>query len=127
MQSFNRSLKGYCGHSVSQRSDLSFLNLGDQTCHSFETHFKGVVLELLAHICKREKCGINSYGFFLSEASLIALDGNVDRLSTKAFLPWSDLVCSLLTQVPYLCLLVLPPRRDGDAPGVHLMAFQIDF
>lgn len=34
--------------------NLCLLNLGGP-CHSFETHFKGVVLELLAHICKREK------------------------------------------------------------------------
>ena len=40
---------------------------------------------MLAPICKREKSSIQSRGFFLPEASLPALDGGVDRLSTKAF------------------------------------------
>ena len=59
---------------------------------------------------------------FLSEVSLPALDGGVDRLYTKAFLPWLDLVCPLLTQAIYSFLPVLPPRQGGDAPGVDLMA-----
>ena len=60
-------------------------------------------------------------------ASLPALDGDVDRLSTKAFLLWSELVCPLQTQVSYLSLPVLPLRGNGDTPGVYLMASQIDF
>ena len=56
--------------------------------------------------------------------SLPALDEGVDRLYTKAFLPWSDLVCPLLTQVPCLSFSVLPPRQGGDAPGVDLIASQ---
>ena len=36
----------------------------------------------------------------------------------------SDLVCPLLTQAPYLCLPLLPPRWGGDASGVYLMASQ---
>ena len=64
---------------------------------------------------------------FLPEASLPALDGDVDRLSTEAFLPWSDLACPLLTQAPYSYLPVLPPRRGGDASGIYLMASQTDF
>ena len=93
----------------------------------FKIHFKGVVLELLAPICKREKSGIQSHGFFPLEASLPALDGGVDRLSIKTFLLWSDLLCPLQTQASYLSLPVLPPRQDGDTPGVYLMASQIDF
>ena len=58
----------------------------------------------------------------LPEASLPALDGGVDRLYTKAFLPWSDLVCPLVTQATYSSLQVLPSRCGGDAPGVDLMA-----
>ena len=115
------SSKGYCGHSISQKKIRHvFLNSGDQTCPSFlKIHFKGVVLELLAPICKREKSGIHSCGFFELEVSFPSLDGGVDRLSTKAFLPWSDLVCPLPTQAFYSFLLVLPPRLGGDAPGVH--------
>ena len=63
---------------------------------------------------------------FLPEASLLALDGGVDRLYTKAFLPWSDLVCPLPMQATYSSLPVLPPRWDGDAPGVDLMASLTD-
>ena len=44
----------------------------------------------------------------------------------KAFLPWSDLVCPLLTQAPYSSLPVLPQRWGGDVPGVDLMASQTD-
>ena len=89
-------------------------------------HFKELVLELLAPICKREKSSIHSRGFFPPEASLPALDGGVDRLSTEAFLPCSDLICPLPTQVPYPYLTVLPLRQGGDAPGVDLMASQTD-
>ena len=84
-------------------------------------------MELLAPICETEKSSIHSHGFFPPEASLPTLDGGVDKLSTEAFLPWWDLVCPLLTQVSYSSLPVLPPRRTGDAPGVDLMASQIDF
>ena len=92
----------------------------------FLIHFKGVVLELLAPICKREKSGIHSRSFFPLEVSFLALDGGVDRRSREAFLPWLDLVCPLPMQVSYLSLPVLPPRLGGDAPGVDLMASQID-
>ena len=70
----------------------------------FKINFKEVVLELLAPICKREKSGIHSRGFFPPEASLPGLDGGVDRLSTEDFLPLLDLVCCLPTQVPYSSL-----------------------
>ena len=63
---------------------------------------------------------------FLSEVSLSAVDGFVDRLYTKAFLPWLDLVCPLLMQMPYSSLLVLPLRQGGDVPRVDLMASQTD-
>ena len=84
-----------------------------------------MVLELLVSNCKTEKRGIQSHGF-PPESSFPALDGCVDRLSTEAFLPWLDLVCPLLMQVSYSSLLVLPPRRGGDAPGIDLMTSQTD-
>ena len=59
---------------------------------------------------------------FLLEASLPALDGGVDRLYTKAFLPWSDLVCPLSMQATYSSLPVLPLGWGRDAPQVDLMA-----
>ena len=85
-----------------------------------------MVLELLAPIFKGEKSSIYSRGFFLPEASLPALDWGGDRLSTKAFPPWLNLVCPLLTKVPYSSLLVLQPRQGGDAAWVDLMASQTD-
>ena len=84
---------------------------GSKLSQFFKIHFKGVVLKLLAPICKREKSSIHSCGFFSLEAFLPDLGGGVDRLSTKAFLPWSDVVCPLPTEVPYSSLLVLPPSR----------------
>ena len=86
-----------------------------------------MVLEQLAPICKREKSSFHNRGFFPLEASFPALDGGADRLSTEAFFPWSDLVCSLSTPASYSSLPVPPPRRDGDAPAVDLMASQTDF
>ena len=94
-------------------------------CLFFYT-FKGVVLELLAPTCKKEKSNIHSCGFFPLEASFPALDRGVDRFSTKAFLPWLNLVCPLLMQASHTSIPVLPLRRDGDAPGVDQMAFHID-
>ena len=85
-----------------------------------------MVLELLSQIYKREKSGIHGHGFFPLEVYLPCLEVGVDRLSTEAFFPWLNLVCPLPTQVPYLSLLGLPPRCGGDAPGVDLMASQID-
>ena len=85
-----------------------------------------MVLEMLAPLCKREKSGIHSHGSFLLEAPVPALDGSVDRISTEAFLPCSDLVCPLLMQASYSSLLVLSLRRGGDTAGVDLMAPQID-
>ena len=88
--------------------------------------FKGVVLELLATICKREKSGTQCHGFFLPEVSLSALDGDGDRSSTKlpslagVNLSFTD------TGVSLSSLWVLPPRQGGGAPRVDLMASQID-
>ena len=59
---------------------------------------------------------------FLPEASLPALDRGVDRLYSKAFLPWSDLVCPLPMQASHSSLPVLPQRWGGDVPGADLMA-----
>ena len=88
-----------------------------------------MVLELLAPIYKREKKR-HPKPWLLSTGSVPPtpiLDGGVDRISTEAFLPWLDLVCPLPTQAPYLSLLVLPPRRGGDVPGLDLMVSQTDF
>ena len=63
---------------------------------------------------------------FLPEESLPALIGGVDRLYTKAFLSWSDLVCPLPMQATYSSLAVLPPRWGGDAPRVDLIASLTD-
>ena len=102
------------------RPGVSSLNPGDQKIQFFRIQSKGVRLELLAPICKREKKVTST--LFLPEASLPALIGGVDSLYTKAFLSWSDLVHPLLTQAPYSSLPGLPPRRCGDATGVDLMA-----
>ena len=118
------SSKAYHGHSVSTtKIRYVFFKLWES---NFKIHFKEVVLDLLAPICKREKSSIHSRGFFPLEVSLPPLDGGVDRSSTEAFLPWLDLVCPLLTKVTYPSLLVPPPRWDGDAPEVDLMASQTD-
>ena len=63
---------------------------------------------------------------FLLEASLPALDGGVDRLYIKSFFFLVRLSLSLTDAGTVLTLLVLPPRRGGDAPGVDLMAFLTD-
>ena len=106
------------------RPGVSSLNPGDQKIQFFRIQSKGVRLELLAPICKREKKVTSA--IFLLEASLHALDRGVDRFYTKAFLSWSDLICPLLTQASYSSLLGLPPSRGGDAPGVDLMTSLTD-
>ena len=119
-----------CGHADLQKKvrHVFFKLWGSNLSQFFRTQFKGVSLELwVPCICKREKSGDQHLCFLPSEASLPALDGGVDRLSTQAFLPWPDLVCPLLTQAPYSSLLVRPLRCSGDAPGVDLLASQIDF
>ena len=89
------SSSGSRGHAVSHRKTrcVFFKPWGSNLSQFFRIQFKGVRLELLAPICKREKKAISD--IFLPEASLPALDGGVDRLYTKAFLPWPDLVCPL--------------------------------
>ena len=94
----------------------------------FLIHFNGVVLELLAPICKKEKSSIHSHGFFPPEVSLPALDGSVDRLSTKAFLSLARLSLSLTNTGASL----VPPgsslrSQGGDEAEEDLMASQIDF
>ena len=103
------------------RSGVSSLSPGDQIYPSFSGYSsKGVRLELLASICKRGKKETSA--IFLPEASLLALDGGVDRFYIKAFLSWSDLICLLPMQALYSSLLVLPPRWGEDVPGVDLIA-----
>ena len=106
------------------RPGVSSLNPGDQKIQFFRIQSKGVRLELLAPICKKEKKVTSA--IFLPEVSLHALDGGVDRFYTKAFLSWSDLICPLPTQAPYSSLPGLPPSRGADAPGVDLMASLTD-
>ena len=65
-------------------------------------------MELSAPICEREKKATSA--LFLPEASFPALDGGVDRLYTKAFLPWSDLACPLLTDT-----ILIPPSSATEA------------
>ena len=65
------------------RPGVSSLNPGDQKIQFFRIQSKGVRLELLAPICKREKKVTSA--IFLPEASLPALDGSVDRRYTKSF------------------------------------------
>ena len=80
---------------------------------------------MLAPVCKRERereREKETSTLFLQEASLLALDRGVDRLYTKPFLPWSDLVGRLPAQATYSSLPVLPWTWGGDAPGVDLMA-----
>ena len=59
-------------------------------------------LEFLFPICKRERRGKKATSTLLLQgASLTALDGGIDRLYTKVFLSWSDLVGPLLMQATY--------------------------
>ena len=67
----------------------------------FKIHFKGVVLELLAPICKRERSGIHSCGFFPPEASLPGLENLriVDNFyQTSLFFPMPTVVISTLCE-----------------------------
>ena len=91
----------------------------------FIVHCNEVVLELRAPICKREKSGIHSHGYFTPEVSLPTVDGGIDRLSIEAFLP-----CQTLSPTNAGILLILPSsttEAGWNAPGVDLMASQIDF
>ena len=74
---------------------------------------------MLAPICKRKKA---TSAIFLPEASLPALDGGVDRLYNKSFSFLVGLSLSLTDTGAISALSVLPPRRDGDVPGVDLIA-----
>ena len=112
--------------SITEDQACLFLNSGDQACLSF---LKCILKEWFWNcLCPsvRERSGIHSHNFFPPEASLPVLVGGVDKFSTKAFLPWSDLICPLLMQAPYSSLPVLPGRWGGDAPGVDLMSSQSD-
>ena len=84
-------------------------------------------MKLQAPICKSERSSMYSCGFFSLEASLPALGEGVDRLSTKAFLPWSDLVYPLLTHVPYSSSWFYHRGGWQRCTELDLMACQIDF
>ena len=58
----------------------------------------------------------------LPEVSLPALDEGVDRLYTQSFSFLVGLSLSLTDAGAISTLLVLPPRRGGDVPGVDLIA-----
>ena len=87
--SHHRSLSssGYCGHAVSHRKIRHVFRLwGSNLSQFFRVQFKGVRLELLAPICKREqKKKTTTSALFLLSALHPALDGGVNRLYTKAF------------------------------------------
>ena len=73
LASISRLLKDTVAISVSQKKiRCVFLKFwGSNLSQLFKIHFKGVVLKLLAPICKREKSGIHRCGFFPPEASLL--------------------------------------------------------
>ena len=79
------SSSGYRSHAVSHRKTrcVSFKPWASNLSQIFRIQFKGVRLELLAPICKREKKATSA--IFILEASFPALDGSVDRLYTKSF------------------------------------------
>ena len=96
---------GYRGHAVSHRKTrcVCFKPLGSNLFQFFRIQFKGVRLELLAPICKREKKATSA--IFLPEASLLALDEGVDRFYTKSFSFLVRLSLSLTDAV----IILVPP------------------
>ena len=115
------SSSGYHSHTVSHRKTrcVFFKPWGSNLSQFFRIQFKGVRLELLAPICKRE-----SDQYPLSTRGVPPCSRRGCRQSLhQSFLSWLDLVCPLLMQPPYSSLPVLPLRWGGDAPAVDLMAF----
>ena len=100
------SSSGYHGHAVSHGKTrcVFFKPWGSNLSQFFRIQFKGVRLELLAPIHKKKNA------LFLPEASLPALDGGVDRLSTEAFLPLSDFLSLTATGT-----LLIPPGSATKA------------
>ena len=90
--------------------------MGSSLSQFFRIQFKGVRLESLAPICKREAFS----AIFLLEASLPAVDRDVDRLYTKSFSFLVGLCLSLTNAGAVSTLSVLPWRWGGDVPGVVL-------
>ena len=122
------SSKGYHGHLVSKKKirHVFFKLWGSNLSPFWKYDFKELVLDLLAPICKREKCGIHSHGFFPPEVSLPALDGSVDRLSTKAFLSLARLSLSLTDTGDLSVPPGLPTKVGWRYTRVDLMASQTD-
>ena len=112
------SSNGYCGHAVSHRKTrcVFFKPWGSNLSQFFRIQFKGVRLELLAPICKREKK--RPAPFFLPEASLPALDGGVD--SVQLFVTQWTIACQAPPSMEffrqeYWSGLLYPP--SGDLPN----------
>ena len=81
---------------------------GSALSQCFRIQFKGVRLEFLAPICKREKKETSA--IFLPEASLPVLDGGVDRLYTKSF----SFLAGLSLSLTNAGAIPIPPyHRDG--------------
>ena len=115
------SSHGYRGHAVSHRKirRVFFKLWGSNLSQFFRIQFKGVRLELLAPICRREKRNKHH------TRGIPPCSREGCRQTLHQSFPFLvGLSLSLMTQGPYLSLLVLPPRWAGDAPGVDLMASQ---
>ena len=95
--------------------------------------------ELLGSISERKRSGAQCLGFFffffsffpywlLSSRWLYLSRWGWKQTCHLNFFPWLQLACHLPVQVFHqyaLSLLVLPPKKDGVALGVELMAYQI--
>ena len=105
------SSSGYCGHAVlSHRKTrcVFFKPWGSNLSQFFMIQFKGVRLELLAPICKREK----SDQRHLSTRSIPPCSrGGCRQTLYQSFSFLAGLVCPLPTQATCSSLPVLPPRQ----------------
>ena len=114
------SSSGYLGHAVSHRKTrcVSFKPWGSNLSQLFRIHFKGVRLELLAPICKREKS--DHCHFSTGGVPPCSRWGCRQTLHQKLFHPGRTL--SLTDAGAVSTLSVLPPRQGGDVPEVDLIA-----
>ena len=86
--------------------------------------FKGVKLELLATICKREKGSEQSF-FYQRHPSLLQMGVETGLLHKLPSLLVGNLFLTN-TGIPLPSLPILPSRNGGEAPGVDLVASQND-